>query len=65
MYRAFKILGVIIIVIACYVGIRYISAIIHYACAVPQEDCPPPFRVLADLGYVVTGGSWVPFWTRD
>lgn len=65
MEKAIKIFGIIAIVVACYVGIRYVSTAIHYGCAVPEEDCPPPFRAAADLGYVLTGGSLVPFWTRD
>lgn len=65
MERILKIAGIISIVIACYIGVRYVSATIQYACAVPEEDCPPPFALAAKLGYVVTGGSLVPFWTRE
>lgn len=52
--------GILVIVIGVYVGVRYISTMIHYACLNPVEDCPPPFRALADLGYYATGGSLVP-----
>lgn len=65
MDRYLKIGGVVIILIGCYVGVRYISTLIHYSCALAEEDCPPPFRVVADLGFVLTGGSLVPLWTQD
>lgn len=65
MERTLKIFGAIIIVIACYIGVRYVSATIHYACAVPEEDCPPPFYGAAEIGWFLTGGPLVPFWTRD
>lgn len=54
------IFGIVVIVIGVYTGVRYISTMIHYACLNPVEDCPPPFRGLADLGYYATGGSLVP-----
>ena len=60
-----KIFALTVIIIGCFLGVRYISAIIHYNCAVGEEDCPPPFRIVAELGWVLTGGSLVPLWTRD
>lgn len=60
-----KTIGIIIIVCAVYIGVRYVGATIHYACLVPHEDCPPPFRVVADLGFFVTGGELVPLWRQD
>ena len=60
MERFIKIFGLIVIVGGVFIGVRYISTMIHYACANPLEDCPPPFRVLADLGYYTTGGSLIP-----
>lgn len=65
MERYLKIGGVVIIVIGVFLGVRYISTIFHYACAVPEEDCPPPFRLVGDLGFVLTGGSLVPLWLQD
>lgn len=65
MSRFFTILFVLIIVAGSYIGVRYVSAVIHYACAVPEEDCPPPFYGAAEIGWYLTGGSLVPFWTRN
>lgn len=60
MKRFVVLCGILVIVVGVYVGVRYISTMIHYACLNPVEDCPPPFRLLADLGYYATGGSLVP-----
>ena len=65
MEKFLKICAIVIIVIGCFLGVRYISAIIHYNCAVGGEDCPPPFRIVAELGWVLTGGDFVPLWTQD
>ncbi len=65
MSMTLKTLGSIIIVCAVFLGVRYIGSVIHYACLVPEEDCPPPFRVLADVGFFVTGGELVPLWRQD
>ncbi|HEY4527173.1 MAG TPA: hypothetical protein VJK53_05025 [Candidatus Paceibacterota bacterium] len=65
MSRYIKIFAVLVIIIGSYLGIRYVGAVIHYACAVPEEDCPPPFRIVGNLGFVLTGGNLVPFWTRN
>jgi hypothetical protein len=64
MSRFFTLLFTLLIVLGAYTGVRYLSSIVHYNCAVEQEDCPPPFRVLAEFGWYATGGSLVPFWTR-
>ncbi len=61
MERFVKIFGLIVIVVGIYMGVRYISTIIHYTCANTAEDCPPPFYILAQIGYYSTGGSLVPF----
>ncbi len=65
MERYLKIGGVVNIVIGVFHGVRYITEIFHYARAGPEEDCPPPFRLVGDLGFVLTGGSWVPLWLQD
>ncbi len=65
MDRYLKIFVIVIIIIGLYLGVRYVGAVIHYACAVPEEDCPPPFRLLGDLGFYLTGGDLIPLWTRD
>lgn len=60
MERFIKIVGLLVIIAGIYMGVRYVSTMIHYACANPLEDCPPPFKGLADLGYYTTGGSLIP-----
>jgi hypothetical protein len=65
MNQIVKIVGIVIIVIGLYTGVRYVSTVIHYACANPAEDCPPPFYLAAQIGWFVTGGDLVPFWTRE
>lgn len=60
MERFLKIVAIIIIILGLYSGVRYISTMIHYACANPLEDCPPPFYGLAQIGYYGTGGSLIP-----
>jgi hypothetical protein len=60
MKKLLPILGMVIIVAGVYMGVRYISTMIHYACLNPVEDCPPPFRGLAEIGYYGTGGSLIP-----
>lgn len=60
MNRFIAVLGIIIIVLGVYTGVRYVSTMIHYACANPLEDCPPPFYGLAEIGYYGTGGKFIP-----
>lgn len=60
MQRIVTILGIIVIVVGVYTGVRYVSTMIHYACANPLEDCPPPFYGLAQIGYYGTGGGLIP-----
>lgn len=60
MNRFVAALGIIIIVLGVYTGVRYVSTMIHYACANPLEDCPPPFYGLAEIGYYGTGGKFIP-----
>ena len=65
MERYLRIIAVVVIIIGLYLGVRYVGAVIHFACANPQEDCPPPIYGVGQLGYYVTGGDLVPFWARD
>ncbi len=58
-------IGGIIIVVACFLGIRYVGSVIHYSCADPRNDGPPPICLSAELGWIITGGSLIPLWTRD
>jgi len=58
-------IGVLIIVIGCYLGIRYVGAVIHYGCAEPGADGPPPICLTGELGWVITGGDFIPLWTRN
>lgn len=60
MNRFIAVLGIIIIVLGVYTGVRYVSTMIHYACTNPLEDCPPPFYGLAEIGYYGTGGKFIP-----
>ena len=60
-----KIFALSVIIIGSYLGIRYVGVVIHYTCAVPEEDCPPPINLVGQLGYYVTGGDLIPLWTRD
>lgn len=60
MQRFIKIIGILVIVCSVYTGVRYVSTMIHYACLNPLEDCPPPFKGLAEIGYYTTGGSLIP-----
>ena len=64
MNRALSILFALIILFGLYSGVRYWGALIHYACANPAEDCPPPINAAGQLGWYITGGSLVPFWTQ-
>lgn len=65
MERYLKIFAIVIIVIGLYLGVRYVGTVIHYACAVPEEDCPPPFYGAAQIAFYLTGGDLVPLWTRE
>lgn len=65
MNRYLTTFAIVVILIGCYLGVRYVGAVIHYACAVPEEDCPPPFYGAGDLAYYLTGGELVPLWTQD
>jgi hypothetical protein len=65
MNKTLKLIATIIIVAGCYLGIRYLGTFIHYACTAPGEDCPPPFRIVGEAGYVLTGGNLVPLWRQN
>ena len=53
-------IALVVLGIACYVGVRYVGAAIHYGCAVPEEDCPPAIYAAGELGFYITGGPFVP-----
>lgn len=60
MNKIVAVIGILVIVAGVYMGVRYVATMIHYACANPLEDCPPPFYGLAEIGYYGTGGSLIP-----
>ncbi len=65
MNKTLKNLALVIIVIGLYLGIRYLGSVIHYACANPAEDCPPPIHGVGQLGFYITGGTFIPLWLQD
>lgn len=75
MSLSLRIFSISILVIALYLGVRYVSAGIHYGCHNPvpvvdpgaedDDDCPPPFVAAGKLGWFLTGGSAMPLWNRD
>ena len=72
MNKILKILFVLVIVMGCYTGVRYIGAMIHYSCHPDRivntedgDDCAPPIRGVGELGFYLTGGTLVPFWNHD
>jgi hypothetical protein len=54
----------VVLAIAIYTGVRYAGSAIHYGCADPAEDCPPPIYLAGELGWYLTGGPLVPLWDR-
>lgn len=60
-----KTISVIIIVGGLFLGVRYLGSVIHYACLVPLEDCPPPFKGLADIAFYGTGGELNLLWRQN
>src|SRR5687768_12381679 len=61
-----------IIAVAVFLGVRHIGTTIHYGCHREPivnvdggDDCPPPFWVIGQLGFYLTGGSFNPLWNRD
>lgn len=64
MPKAVKIIALLVIALALYLGVRYVGAVIHYACANPAEDCPPPFYGAAQIAFYGTGGELMPLFTR-
>jgi hypothetical protein len=64
MNKTVTVIGIIVIVIGLYIGIRFVGSVVHYGCAVPGEDCPPPFYGVGQLMWFGTGGELVPFWRR-
>ena len=65
MNRFLKILFVLIIALGLYLGVRYVGSLIHYNSVQPEEDTPPPIRIVGDIGFFLTGGSLVPLWNHD
>src|SRR3989344_1809752 len=65
MSQYLKVIAVIVIVVGCYLGIRYVGSVIHYNAVQPAEDAPPPIRLVGDLGFFLTGGSLLPLWNHD
>ena len=65
MSQYLKVIAVIVIVVGCYLGIRYVGSVIHYNAVQPAEDAPPPIRLVGDLGFYLTGGSLLPLWNHD
>src|SRR3989344_4855824 len=73
MNSTLKKIGIVIILIALFLGVRYIGSAIRYGCANPVpldnvpggDDCPPPFYLAGQLGWYLTGGSLMPLWNRD
>ncbi len=59
-----KLVAIMVIVAGVYTGVRYIGTVVHYACQVKGEDCPPPFKGLGDIAFIITGGNLVPLWTQ-
>lgn len=64
MENTLKIIAGVIIAIGLFLGVRYVGSVIHYACQVPGEDCPPPFQGVADIAFYITGGGLNPLWTQ-
>ena len=67
-----KIFGIVVIVIALFLGVRFIGATIHYGCHREPltnvdggDDCAPPIWAVGQLGFYVTGGSFNPLLNRD
>src|SRR3989338_4453325 len=73
MYPTLKKTGILIILVALFLGVRYVGSAIRYGCANPVpldnvpggDDCPPPFYLAGKLGWLLTGGSLIPLWNRD
>ncbi len=63
--RVLKILAFVIIIMGLYLGVRYFGSVIHYACAHPAEDCPPPIQGVGELGFYLTGGTLIPLYLQD
>ncbi|MBN2242017.1 MAG: hypothetical protein JW793_04950 [Acidobacteria bacterium] len=65
-------ISLVIIIIGIFIGVRYIGSVIHYGCHREPivnvdggDDCPPPFWVVGQLGFYLTGGSFNPLFNRD
>jgi len=70
--KTLKNIALVIIVIGIFLGVRYVGSAIHYGCHREPivnvdggDDCPPPFWVVGQLGFYLTGGSFNPLLNRD
>ncbi len=65
MWNILKTCAVIVILSGCFLGVRYLGALIHYGCAEPGADGPPPLCAMGNLGFYLTGGELLPLWTQN
>ena len=55
-----KRVGIAVVALVGFYGMQYISTSIHYACQLPEEDCPPPFYLIGELFYLtIVQPPWV------
>ncbi len=64
MGKILYVLAVVVVACGLFLGVRYIGAVVHYTCAVPGEDCPPPFYGAGEIAFYITGGELNPLFTR-
>lgn len=72
MNQSLKIFAIVVIAVGLFLGIRFVGTTIHYGCHREPlvnvnggDDCPPPFWLLAQVSFYLTGGSLNPLWNRD
>jgi hypothetical protein len=53
-------------------GVRFVASTIHYGCHADRitniedgDDCAPPIKVVGEIGFYLTGGSFNPVFNRD
>ncbi len=57
-----KIAGITLAALMCFYALQYVSTKIHYACIVPEEDCPPPIFLAGELVYrLIVQPPWLTF----
>jgi hypothetical protein len=59
-HRPMKTVGVILLALVCFYGLQYVATEIHFACQVPEEDCPPPFYWAGEFIYRIMTPAWLP-----